>query len=77
MKKAADRIDNLRIHGHPEEDPPVVSKIDVTRDIGGSFFAKDNVKKLYKDLQIALSEEFDTTFKDSGNSFDSNFQFVE
>ena len=63
--------------GHLEEGSPTVSKIDITRDLGGCFFAKSDWKKLYKELQNALSGIFDTTFKDSGNSFDTNFQFVD
>ena len=62
---------------HLEEGAPTVSKIDITRDFGGCFFANGDPKKLYKELQQALNEAFDTTFKDSGNSFDSNFQFVD
>ena len=77
LKKAADTIDETRSDGHLEEGAPTVSKIDITRDLGGCFFAIGDSKKLYKELQHALSETFDTSFKDSGNSFDSNFQFVD
>ena len=77
LKNAADIIDSIP-QGVPADDvPPVVSKIDVTRDLGGCFFAKDDFKRQYKELQQALNEEFDTIFKDSGNSFDSNFQYVD
>ena len=66
-------MEEARPEGHPNDGTPVVQKIDVTRDLGGCFFAKDDCKKLYKELQNALSGIFDTTFKDSGNSFDTNF----
>ena len=77
LKIFSDTIENAWPAGRSDEGLPVVHKIDITRDLGGCFFAKDDWKKLHKELLTALSDIFGTTFRDSGNSFDSNFQFVD
>lgn len=56
---------------HHGRDQPVVTKLDSTRDLRGSLYARDDWRALHKKLCLALEAEFGTTFKDNGNSFNS------
>ena len=79
-------IDALRMVGsqtdraQPEvphhEGPPTLGKLDVTRDVAGSFYAKGDWKEQHKVIKEALQNEFGAIFRDNGNSFDTCFQFV-
>ena len=73
LKSAADAIDDLRPQDQNKDDPPVVTKLDVTRDLRRTFFAPGQWQLKYGELKDALEQAFDTTFKDNGNSFDSCF----
>ena len=55
---------------------PKVIKIDATRDIGGFFYAGSDWRTKHRRLCDALEQQFGTTFRDNGNSFDTCFQFV-
>ena len=76
LKIAAEKLDGFLSCDQIEEVPPVVTKVDVTRDLKGSLYARDDWKEKHQELAAALEEKFDTTFRDNGNSFDSCFQFV-
>ena len=54
---------------------PVLQKLDATRDLVGAFFAPGNWREKHKELQHALTDQFETDLKDNGNSFNSCFQF--
>ena len=75
LKIAADTIDGLHPQDHQGDVPPVVTKVDVTRDIGGSLFAKQDWRVKHSELAAALEERFGFEFRDNGNSFDSCYQF--
>ena len=75
LKIAADKLDKLRPSDQVVEVNPVVTKVDVTRDLIGSFYAKGDWKSKHQELAIALEKQFGIRFKDNGNSFDSCLQF--
>ena len=75
LKIAADTIDGLHPQDQRGDVPPVVSKVDVTRDIGGSLFTKQDWRVKHSELATALEERFGFKFRDNGNSFDSCYQF--
>ena len=76
LKIAADKLDKLRPSDQVVEVNPVVTKVDVTRDLLGSFYAKGDWKSKHQELAIALEKQFGIRFKDNGNSFDSCYQFA-
>ena len=54
---------------------PILTKIDITRDLGGSFYAPGDWKAKHRQLAKELEFWFQDPFTDNGNSFDSCFQF--
>jgi len=59
----------------PKFNKPILTKIDVTRDLGGSFYAVGDWKAKHRQLAKELEFWFQDPFTDNGNSFDSCFQF--
>ena len=55
------------------EQKPVLSKIDVTRDLAGAFYAQDNWREKHKELTLNLKKNFGVDWRDNGNSFNSCF----
>ena len=51
------------------------TKIDVTRDLRGSFYTPGHWKEKHRELASALTSLFGCPFRDNGNSFESCFQF--
>ena len=49
----------------------MLSKLDSTRDLRGSFYAPGDWKKKHQELAKALEREFGVPFRDNGNSFAS------
>ena len=75
LKIAADKLDQLRPADQIRDDQPVVTKLDVTRDLAGSLFAGQDWKNRHAELADALEERFGFPFRDNGNSFDTCLQF--
>ena len=53
----------------------ILSKLDSTRDLAGSFYALNDWKEKYKELRKALSTKIEVDWRDNGNSFNSCFQY--
>ena len=45
LKIAADKLDGFHQSDQIRDAPPIVTKIDVTRDLGGSLFAGEDWKE--------------------------------
>ena len=73
IKIAADLLEEQRSFGQVGQAPLIVSKVDVTRDLRGSLYAKEEWKEKHQEIAVALEEKFGTAFKDNGNSFNSCF----
>ena len=58
-----------------DEDSPVLSKIDVTRDLAGAFYAPENWREKYQELRKSLTDEIDVVWRDNGNTFNTCFQY--
>ena len=60
-----------------EEDceQPMLTKIDVTRDLRGAFYAPGDWKAKHFELAAALEKWIGPSFRDNGNSFNSCFQY--
>ena len=71
LKIAADKLDQLHPSDQIRDDQPVVTKLDVTRDLAGSLFAGEDWKNRHAELADALEERFGFPFRDNGNSFDT------
>ena len=54
---------------------PVLTKIDVTRDLRGAFYVPGNWKAKHNELGDVLATYVGTDFRDNGNSFNSCFQY--
>jgi len=54
----------------------VVTKLDITRDLIGFFYAPGDWQALHGKLKEVLDAAFGNTFRNNGNSFDTCFQFV-
>ena len=76
LKTVVDLVRQLEPAGHPSEGQAVLQKIDSSRDVGGTFFARYCWKQKLKQFAQALGDEFGTVFRNNGNSFDSCFQLV-
>jgi len=46
-----------------------LAQFDATRDLRGTFYIREDWKERWKFINNELSEEFDTEFRDNGNSF--------
>ena len=55
---------------------PSLTKIDITRDIGGSLHGGENWRFMLEQLCVQLENQFGIEFKDNGNLFDTCFQCV-
>ena len=77
LKIVAEVADIVRLSAQDPDGQPFVTKLDVTRDLAGSFFAVSDWRERHRELACALHYLFDTPFRDNGNSFDSCFQFVD
>ena len=75
LKIAADTLEGLRSGNQAGHTSPIVTKVDVTRDLRGSLFAKEDWKNKHQLLAGALEEKFCVPFRDNSNSFNSCFQF--
>ena len=73
LKIAADKLEGFRQSDQIGEASSVVTKVDVTRDLRGSLYAREDWKQKHQELASALEEKFGTPFRDNGNSFDSCF----
>ena len=69
------KVQEWRVAGRDYGEQPVLTKLDTTRDLGGSFYAPGNWREKHHELRQALEGQFGTPFKDNGNSFNSCFQF--
>ena len=76
MQKAAKELGQLRAISHGDSGHPVVTKLDITRDLMGFFYAPGNWQALHGKLKEFLDATFGNSFSNNGNSFDSCFQFV-
>ena len=54
----------------------MITKIDATRDLRGSFYAPGDWRVKHRELAEALQREFRVPFRDNGNSFASCFKFL-
>ena len=54
LKSALDAIYSGDQREHRADGPPGLSKLDVTCDLRGSFFAQDDWKEKYQELSAAL-----------------------
>ena len=52
-------------------------QFDVTRDLGGCFWAKGDWRRKHEAIRKALQSEFKTVLRNNGNSMQSCFQFEE
>ena len=59
--------------GELEFQEPLVQQVDLTRDLGGTFFAPDDWLLKYAEFKGILEEKFGTTLKPGRNSFNSCF----
>ena len=75
LKRVRDTIEDLREVDIGLGDRPVLTKLDFTRDLSGSFYAPKDWKSKHRELALALEQWFACPFRDNGNSFDSCFQF--
>ena len=75
LMNIANELRELTPSDRDEFGPPVIAKIDSTRDLRGSLYALENWKLKHKELGQALEREYKCTFKDNGNSYPSCFQF--
>ena len=57
-------------HGSGETSP-TLTKLDSTRDLGGTLYVQDDYKSKHRELAQALELEFGFPFRDNGNSFAS------
>ena len=73
LKSAIDLIEEQQADVHSKDGPPILAKLDITRDLSGSFFAMDNWKEQHSELLESLESWMGIKFKDNGNSFDSCF----
>ena len=73
--KIAKTIRQLHTDRQIKDDELAIPKLDATRDFRGSFYAPGDWKTKYLELKEALEREFDTKFRDNGNSFDTCFQY--
>ena len=59
-----------------QSDDPIVYQLDATKDIKGTFFAKELVEEIHDNLRQKLEKSLDCKLSDNGNSFNTCFQFV-
>ena len=53
----------------------MLTKLDITRDLRGAFYAPGDWKVKHNELAAALGKWVGASFRDNGNSFNSCFQF--
>ena len=58
LKRAVDVFEKHSISENSSDAIPILSKLDVTRDLRGSFFAINDWKKLHDELASALEYYF-------------------
>ena len=51
----------------------MLTKLDVTRDVRGAFYAPGDWRAKHNELAAALKARTGITYKDNGNSFNSCF----
>ena len=56
-----------------EEALSALTKVDMTRDVGGCFYAPADWKVKHQQLSSELTKLFDIPFRDNGNSMNSCF----
>ena len=56
---------------------PIITQIDLTRDLKGTFFVVGDPVDKYEELMCILEKKFKTKLKTNHNSFSSCFQYVE
>ena len=61
--------------GQEDEASPTLTKLDSTRDLGGTLYAQGDYRNKHRELAQALELEFGCPFRDNGNSFASCLQF--
>ena len=52
---------------------PVLTKLDVTRDLRGAFYVPGDWRAKHRELAGVLGRWMNTSFRDNGNSFNSCF----
>ena len=75
LKNVVETIRQMTPIDDLDEESPILSKIDATRDLSGAFFATDNWRDKYHQLRTALTAEIDVVWRDNGNTFNSFIQY--
>ena len=76
LRQATEILSDQQSLSEEDEEQPVLTKLDSTRDLRGALFVPGNWRSKHKELCALLGKWMDTTFKDNGNSFNSCLQFV-
>ena len=71
LQRATDILNPAVPVDEEDGEQPMLTKIDVTRDLRGAFYAPGDWKAKHIELAAALEKWIGTSFRDNGNSFNS------